>query len=533
MKLEIHTLTRVGIAADVLSVFSQHGFVLRGVEIKWHFIYVDVPRLRDDHCDALFATLLEVDGVHAVQKIDMLPGEVRRYQLDTLVAAMQEPLFVVDADSCVIMINEAGNNLVSQGDFIDHSIGKPEPHLSDSATGRQLQKLISHGGSVEIPVGRKSYYVVVIPIAHDQSSGERGTKERLGAMLLFRSLAQIGHDLSRVSNQPTEDAFSQILGTAPVLVRARDLIARFAPINATILIQGETGTGKELAARACHDLSPRKNKSFLALNCAAIPENLAESELFGHEPGAFSGAGANGKPGLVELADGGTLFLDEIGELSPYIQAKLLRFLEDGSFLRVGGKAARRVDVRLIAATHRNLEKRVAEGRFRQDLYYRLNVLSLELPALRDRREDIPMLAETFTQRASRQIGRTPVDVPRTVMRHLQIADWPGNVRQLQNAIFRAVSMLKDSENHLSISAFPDNRASAKSDESLSEAPAEKVLESQILKAPDFKSAQALFERFLLRAHFKDHPSSRKLAKRLDISHTVAARKLKRAALKP
>jgi chemotaxis protein methyltransferase CheR len=211
-----------------------------------------------------------------------------------------------------------------------------------------------------------------------------------------------------------------------------------APSATTVLIQGETGTGKELVAEAIHALGPRKDRPLVKVNCAALPPSLAESELFGHEKGAFTGALAQRK-GRFELADGATLFLDEVGELSPELQAKLLRVLQDGTFQRVGGDHTLRVDVRVVAATNRNLSREVATGRFREDLWYRLNVFPITVPPLRQRRDDIPLLARTFVERTSARLSRPVLEIPRSVMGELQSHDWPGNVRELQNVIEQAV----------------------------------------------------------------------------------------------
>jgi DNA-binding NtrC family response regulator len=205
-----------------------------------------------------------------------------------------------------------------------------------------------------------------------------------------------------------------------------------------VLIQGESGTGKELAARAIHSKSPRSDKPFVAINCAAIPENLLESELFGHEKGAFTGAQAQRK-GKLESANGGVVFLDEIGELAPGLQVKLLRVLQEREFERVGGTKPVRVDIRLIAATNRNLQEEVKAGDFRQDLFYRLNVVSLTMPALRERKEDIPVLARFFVEKHCKRSGAVPKQISREAIACLMNYDWPGNVRELENAIERAL----------------------------------------------------------------------------------------------
>jgi Nif-specific regulatory protein len=230
----------------------------------------------------------------------------------------------------------------------------------------------------------------------------------------------------------------EILGGSPPMRQVYRWIAKVAPTDSTALLRGETGTGKELVARALHRKSRRAAKPFVAINCAALTETLLESELFGHERGAFTGAVAL-KRGKLEVADGGTVLLDEVGELPPALQAKLLRVLQEREFERVGGTRPIRTDIRLVAATNRDLEDAVRQQGFRSDLYYRLNVVSLTLPSLRERREDIPVLAGCFAAKYAERVNRRVLGISATARACLMNYDWPGNVRELQNAIERAV----------------------------------------------------------------------------------------------
>ena len=222
-----------------------------------------------------------------------------------------------------------------------------------------------------------------------------------------------------------------------------ELLAQVAESHTTVLILGESGTGKELVASAVHEHSPRRKRAFVKVNCAALPDSIIESELFGHERGAFTGAVSQRK-GRFELADGGTLFLDEIGEMSGHMQAKLLRVLQEREFERVGGTATLRTDVRLIAATNQDLEAAVAGGGFRNDLYYRLNVFPIRMPALRERRSDVMLLADHFVTRFSHQHGRKVKRISTPAIDMLMAYHWPGNVRELENCIERAVLMTRD-----------------------------------------------------------------------------------------
>jgi len=236
-----------------------------------------------------------------------------------------------------------------------------------------------------------------------------------------------------------------ILGESAAIQEVLVKIEQMAPVTSTVLIEGESGTGKELVARAVHDLSPRRGKAFIAVNCAALPETLLESELFGHEKGAFTGA-AERRLGRFELANGGTIFLDEVGEMPPPTQVKLLRVLEDKSFFRVGGTQPINVDVRVIAASNRSLKEAVARGTFRDDLFYRLNVLSVYLPPLRERRSDIPLLVRTFIAEFAKQHDRNFRGIAPDALQIIVDADWPGNVRQLKNLIESMVVLAPEGE---------------------------------------------------------------------------------------
>ncbi|HEX2713517.1 MAG TPA: sigma 54-interacting transcriptional regulator [Candidatus Acidoferrales bacterium] len=243
----------------------------------------------------------------------------------------------------------------------------------------------------------------------------------------------------------SEYKFEDIVGKSAALRKVLDQVAIVAPTGATVLLQGETGTGKELVARAVHNLSPRRASSFVRLNCAAIPSGLVESELFGHEKGAFTGALMQ-KQGRFEVADRGTLFLDEIGDISLELQPKLLRALQEHEFERLGSTRTVRVDVRLIAATHRNLQEMISKNHFREDLFYRLNVFPIEIPPLRERREDIPLLVHYFVLRHSRQMQKRVRSIPKESIEALVNADWPGNIRQLENFIERCVILTQGDE---------------------------------------------------------------------------------------
>ena len=267
------------------------------------------------------------------------------------------------------------------------------------------------------------------------------TEELLLTLRRAHEEAELRREVARLRRHVKEaGGLPEMVGRSAAMDRVRDLIARVAPSRATVLISGDTGTGKELVARSIHALSGRAERSFVGLNCSAIPETLLESELFGHVKGAFTGAITN-KRGLMEEASGGTLFLDEVGTVAPNIQVKLLRVLQERTIMRVGAREAVPVDIRLIAATNLDLAEEVRSGRFREDLFYRLSVFPIHVPSLRERRDDIPLLAAYFLRRAAAEHQIAPPGIPPTTMQRLTEYEWPGNVRELENFIERSVIM--------------------------------------------------------------------------------------------
>jgi len=270
-------------------------------------------------------------------------------------------------------------------------------------------------------------------------------------------------DRQHLEPMPSDYNFEDIVGNSAALRYVLQQISIVAPTDSTVLLHGETGTGKELFARAIHNLSPRQDRTFVRINCAAIPSGLLESELFGHEKGAFTGALMQ-KKGRFELADHGSLFLDEIGDISLELQPKLLRAVQEQEFERLGSAKTVHVDVRIIAATHRDLSEMIRDDKFREDLFYRLNVFPIEIPALRDRREDIPLLVNYFVSKLSRQMGKKVQSVPAETMEILANAPWPGNVRELQNLIERAVILTPGSELNVPMAELKDRAAALQAD---------------------------------------------------------------------
>jgi DNA-binding NtrC family response regulator len=307
-----------------------------------------------------------------------------------------------------------------------------------------------------------------------------------------------------------------IIGSCPPMQDLYNKIRKVAPTDSNVLIQGESGTGKELVARALHNLSRRAKAPMISVNCAAIPETLIESELFGHEKGAFTGASA-GRAGLVEAADGGTLFLDEIGELPLEAQARLLRVLQEGEIRRVGSVQSQKVDVRLIAATHRDLKSLAKVGQFREDLYYRLHVIALKLPALRERGADVNEIANAFLARQSAKAGRNDLKFGPDAEQAIRHYSWPGNVRELENAVERAVILCESPEISADLLGIDIELSDLDVDEFIGLAPQTSSSASSTAHEPtEDLSLEDYFQHFVL--EHQDHMTETELARKLGVS---------------
>jgi len=499
MRIDVLFRDRVGIAQEILALLAGRHFNVTAVEVTPPHIFIDAPALIDASWQELRRALLTVEGVRAAERVDILPGARQRLHLDALMAAMADPVLLVDRRGLVL----AGNDAAAQAAGVESCAGLSLSALfADPALCQELIEGGFRSPAREVFLGGRPYQLDASPVG----------EEAAGGVITLYAPVRLGERMHGLQQSP---GFDGLIGGSAAIRDLKTRGQRVAEVDAPLLILGETGTGKELVAHACHEASPRRAAPFLALNCAAVPENLAESELFGYAPGAFSGAQRGGKPGLLEMADKGTVFLDEIGEMSPYLQVKLLRFLNDGRFRRVGGDREVKVDVRIISATHRDLPRMVAEKTFREDLYYRLNVLQLTLPPLRERGEDILLLAGHFVARASSQGRRSQPVLTAAAQAALRRHSWPGNVRQLENVIFRAVTMsdkpLLDAKD-LDLGPVGDIAAVTLAD-----------------GVPDsWDAAVEGCEKQILERCYPLYPSSRKLAVRLKTSHSRIAAKLRK-----
>lgn len=355
--------------------------------------------------------------------------------VDTAISSISEGIVVVDQELCIQRINLGGEQILraKKESLLGHSISTWFGSRHEELQLR-LQKEIApfSFAEEELIVGEHhiSCNISIFPIVVEQHPE--------GAVLLLRRSRSINALANQVMGNQARYAFDSIITQAPQILRTIQTMESIAATNCTVLLEGESGTGKELFAHAIHSASNRKNGPFIAVNCASLPHSLVESELFGYEKGAFTGALGQGNPGKFELADGGTVFLDEIGELPLEIQSKLLRVLDTHRIFRIGGKTEKHLDIRIIAATNRDLQREVRNFNFREDLYYRINVLSFHIVPLRERVGDVPVLANYFIDEINRRGERNSKIISPECMRILEQHTWPGNVRELQNVILRA-----------------------------------------------------------------------------------------------
>lgn len=523
MKIKISSTDRLGISQEILSIVAKRQWNLVAMEVVPNASYLNI-----DPGHITFATVLDeinsVDGVLAVELIDLLPTESREQHLNTMLSRIPDLIFDIDTQGIILSSNL---HIVESNSRLNDHEKKSERkiignHVLSLMQLDLTQILSTRANSVDVTFDGKPYIAESTPVI---VSGKLN-----GAVLMLKAIESIGKQISLLQQGKTHQ-IDNILGHSRQIKLLKEQLVKFAQLDLPILLTGETGTGKELFARAIHDASERKNGPFLAINCASLSEHLLESELFGYVAGAFTGAQRSGKPGLFELANGGTVFLDEIAEMSGYLQAKLLRFLQDYSYRRLGGTKELTANVRIISASHQQFEQMIVNKTFREDLYYRLNVLNLGLPALRDRKEDIELLSQHFLRNAARQVNQTMPDISADAMDLLLKYPWPGNIRQLQNVLFRLVALSdhdliteEDVEKVLSntnYSSLPDEALQEKTLAGYSSR------RNNWLVCETWKEAQQLFEKELLSEFYPLFPSTRKLAKRLAVSHNKIAIKMR------
>jgi transcriptional regulator of aroF, aroG, tyrA and aromatic amino acid transport len=510
MRIKVHCQNRVGILRDILELLVAYGVNVSGGEVGGEHgdaIYLRCPNLVNLQFQALVPKFETIQGVFGVKRVGLMPSERRHMELNALLGALEFPVLSIDMSGSIVAANRAAAQLL--GVRVDEVPGIP---LSRYAEDFDLPQLVranrSRINGLRVKVKGDVFLADIAPLQSEHEDSEA----MAGAVLTLHRADRVGEHIYNVRKQELR-GFDSIFQSSKVMAAVVREARRMAPLDAPLLIEGETGTGKELLARACHLASPRGQSPMMALNCAGLSESMAETELFGYGPGAFEGARAEGKLGLLELTAGGTLFLDGVAEMSARLQAKLLRYLQEGCFRRVGSDEEVYLDVRVICATQVDLSELCARGEFRQDLYHRLNVLSLHIPPLRECLDGLEPLVQHFLDQASRQIGCPLPRIAQGAMARLGQYHWPGNVRQLENVLFQAVSLCEGG-----------------------------VVKVEHIRLPDYGAPQPVgdfslegglddivgrFEKAVLEHLYAAHPSSRLLGKRLGVSHTTIANKLK------
>lgn len=510
MRLVVTSADRVGMSREILAVIADHQWNIKATEIVRHLTYVhlDQPDLATEKVIELIHT---IDGVTECQEIKWLPSEQREQHLQAMLARIPDPIIDVDGIGQILAMNPAARNVFE--------LTEQQLSYTNICTLLSLPENFSFEKefSMSLVIEKGTYVVDVHPVSDVSNIS--------GAVVTMRAMNKIGRDLSLVQAK-NQEGLAEIIGDSAAIKAVKAQTKKYAELDLPVIITGETGTGKELLARAIHFASRRAESPFLAVNCAALPEHLLESELFGYDSGAFTGAKKGGKPGLIELAQNGTVFLDEVAEMSPYLQAKLLRFLQDYRYRRIGGTKERKADIRIISATHQNLTNLIEQKQFREDLYYRINVLNLQLPPLRERQQDITLLANHFIQTAAQQTDLPAPRLTGEAISYLEGFKWPGNVRQLQNSLFRVVALAE--------SAFISKTelADIMDQLQLCNSGLEVKKASSFTTAENWQAAQELFESQLLTDLYPDFPTTRKLADRLGVSHNKIAMKLRKYQIK-
>lgn len=521
MRVKIQSTDRIGISQEILAAFALKSWNLKAVEVSTEFTFVHIEHSilsLEDIRDCLG----NIEGIIGIEVVTLLPIEQRENHLQTLLDRIPDPILDIDNQGIILAVNASARNLFAQSKHSEVMIGLSIEHFVD----QKYQTFLTDKASTHsLVLNGKSYLADVTPVV---SSLANGFDQITGAMISLRSMTSIGRQLALIQTHH-EHSLDNIVGQSESILLLKEQSERFAKLDLPVLISGETGTGKELIARALHQSSSRAKAPFLAINCAALPEHLLESELFGYSGGAFTGAKKSGKPGLIELAEGGSVFLDEIAEMSIYLQAKLLRFLQDFSYRRVGGTKELHANVRIISASHQNLSTLIVKKEFREDLYYRLNVLHLTLPPLRDRTDDIILLAKFFIKNACNQVKQNEQGLSKTpkltkqALHLLKSYQWPGNIRQLQNVLFSIIALNTQSV----IEAEAVEAALQKFSQENNQVTASLAV-IKPFEVDDWASAQADFEKKLLLQLYPLFPTTRKLAERLNVSHNKIAMKLKK-----
>lgn len=506
-------IDRIGIVHDITSILAQRQINIVSMEVEEGVVFLECQTVPLEQRSGFIEELSNIMGVQRVEEISSMPSKERADQLDAILTSVHDGILAVNHHGLITQCNPAAIRMLrlSPTQVQGQPLG---PVLFKNLLIQETLETGCHYHNREVFIASDQGYCVVSTIPLRNNSGEV-----IGVIALIRDTQDV-RNLMRSMTTSLPMTFADIPFASPVMGQVLMQARRYAASDSTILIRGETGTGKEGIARALHSASARANAAFIPINCGAIPDTLLESELFGYTEGAFTGAVKGGKPGLFELANGGTLFLDEVGEVSAHLQVKMLRVLQEQRVRRVGSNKEVSIDVRIIAATNQNLEDMVADRTFREDLYYRLNVIPLIVPPLRERFEDIRLLSELFLKQFAAKLQRAVIGFSPLAMQRLEGYNWPGNVRELKNVIERAVNHVDGSEvqsEHIFL-----GRLSGKS-----AMPA--LVQFETYQTLDERLSEV--ERTILQETCRRFNSSRRMGAVLGLSHTAVLKKMRKYKL--
>jgi transcriptional regulator of aroF, aroG, tyrA and aromatic amino acid transport len=514
---------RVGIVADISALIAQHGLNIVAMEVVREAdkanVYVEAENgVKRSHRQEMFAILGRIPDLIESRFIDTLPQEERENRFRVVLDNISDGVVSIGKDGRVTTINKIALEALNQhkqevvGSNV-RTLNLPDHTILECLQGKTFNNVKK---DFITETGRFQYLATSRPIK--DSAGHI-----IGAVEIAKDVQEI-KKLSQSITTPGNIVFSDIIGQHPSILAAITFARKIAGTNSIVSIRGDSGTGKELFARAIHSTSGRKG-SFVPINCAALPEQLLESELFGYDRGAFTGGRKAGKPGLFEIAKDGTIFLDEIAEMPLRCQAKILRVIQDKCIRRIGGSGEIQIDTRIITATNRNLEQRVEQKEFRQDLYYRINVLPIHIPPLRERSDDIPLLVDHFLFQLAAKLGRQIQGISPDGMAKLLRHDWPGNIRELKNVVERAAILWDGKQIDVDCIMFSHEIGETINPDSCQPVP----------EKPDgrpLREAMADYETRIISDTLAVSKSIREAARDLEISHTALLNKLKKYHIK-
>lgn len=506
VRLEVFSTDRVGMTHDLVEVFYRHGVNIIALEVFPNRMLIKFHGIGEERLINLIADLKHFRGVEHVKKIYLLNHEINERKLQGTIESIQKGIVTVNHINVIEVFNQAALSYfkLNKEDIINK---KFESFFKGDEQFLELVKSGHDFEQMKLSLRGKMLLVSLKHIRDDWNNHQ-------GMILTLEDYSEVLRTAQVILNE-YDSSFEHIIGVSPAMHAVKHTISAVGPTDSSVLLRGESGTGKELFAKAIHDVSLRKDKAFVAINCASLPETLIESELFGYEKGSFTGANRS-HDGFFKQADGGTLFLDEIGDLPLSMQAKLLRVLQDGLVRKIGSQREEKVDIRLIAATNRKLERMIESGHFREDLYYRINVMPIFIPPLRNRLEDLPHLVQFFIQKFNHKLNKNITSISSDYLKALNERQWLGNVRELQNYVERSMLLVTGN-------VLEPMRYSLDKEEGMIETPHVYGIKNQSLK-----ETVAAYEKEILKKVLSEETSIRQAAKHLGLSHTGLIKKMKK-----